>query len=61
LLVMFVSDWRRSREETLVREARRRIREGPEPLLGESLAAERERDRGRAATARPAPDASRSA
>jgi len=30
LLVMFVSDWRRSREETLVREARRRIREDPE-------------------------------
>jgi hypothetical protein len=60
LLVMFVSDWRRSREDELVREARRRVRQGPEPV-GEPMNGERERRRGRdsAVKGRSTPDPGR--
>jgi len=60
LLVMFVSDWRRSREDELVREARlRSARYGPEGLLTDGVAPERAP--AKAKSRRSAPDASRSA
>jgi hypothetical protein len=52
LLAIFVSDWRRSGEDELMREARRRSRQRPEGLLGDPLNTrdrDRKREQGRAA------------
>ena len=52
LLAMFISDWRRSGEDELMREARRRA-QGPEGLLSDRLTAtERDREQERTAAQR---------